>query len=273
MPSGRAGSGADSDGDGETHTAPLAGTLSSSVSSPNRGASAAASLGERGELVELAGLWRALRRGMLGLRATEPPAWRSRGDAALLLARSESARLGERGGAARGTGLADLWPSWLPAGPGSWGRLPSASGCGLSRRALASLWRGEALFPVAVVAGLSGFRGGRVSAADAAESRSVRKAAAAWGGGVVWRGRSWGSWVAWSFGGHPERPRVGVLARWVSAVPAWCVEYHCQARGDAVRRCAWFGVHPPLRYPGTAGHGRRVTEWPLLEAGAPIVAG
>ena len=119
MPSGRTGSGADSDGVGETHTAPLAGTFSSSVSSPKRGASAAASLGERGELEELAGLWRALRRGMLGLRATEPPAWRSRGDAALLLARSESARLGERGGAVRGTGLADLWRSWLPAEPGS----------------------------------------------------------------------------------------------------------------------------------------------------------
>ena len=119
MPSGRAGSGADSDGDGETHTAPLAGILVSSVSSPNRGASAAAGLGERGELVELAGLWRALRRGMLGLRATEPPAWRSRGDAALLLARSESALLGERSGAVRGTGLADLWPNLLSAW--SWG--------------------------------------------------------------------------------------------------------------------------------------------------------
>ena len=129
------------------------------------------------------------------------------------------------------------------------------------------------MLPVAVVAGLSGCKGGRVSAADAAESRSVRMAAAAWGGGVVWRGRTGGSWVAWSFGGQRERPRVGVLARWVSAVPVWCVGYHCQARGDAVRRFAWFGVHPPLRYPGTAGHGRRVMEWPLLEAGAPIGAG
>ena len=119
MPSGRTGSGADSDGVGETLTAPLAGTFSSSVSSPKRGASAAASLGERGELEELAGLWGALRRGMLVLRATEPPAWRSRGDAALLLARSESAWLGERGGVARGTELADLWRSWLPAEPGS----------------------------------------------------------------------------------------------------------------------------------------------------------
>ena len=119
IPSGRAGSGADSrDGDGETHTAPLTGILASSVASPKRGASAAASFGERGELVELAGLWRALRRGLLGLRATEPPAWRWRGDAALLLARSESALLGERTGAARGAGLADLGPRLPPAWPG-----------------------------------------------------------------------------------------------------------------------------------------------------------
>ena len=108
MPSGKTGSGAGSDGVGETHTARSAGTLSSSVSSPKRGASAAACLGERGELEELAGLWRALRRGTLGLRATEPPAWRARGDGALLLARSESAWLGERGGVALGTGLVDL---------------------------------------------------------------------------------------------------------------------------------------------------------------------
>ena len=109
--SGGAGSGADSkDGDGETHTAPLAGILTSSVASPKRGASAAASIGERGELVELACLWRALRRGLLGLRATEPPAWRWRGDAALRFARSESALLGERTGEALGAGLADRGP-------------------------------------------------------------------------------------------------------------------------------------------------------------------
>ena len=77
------------------------------------------------------------------------------------------------------------------------------------------------MLPVAVAAGLSGCRGGRVYAAAAAESRSVRKAAAAWGGGEVWRGRAGGTGVAWSFGGHPERPRFGVWARRVSAVPAW----------------------------------------------------
>ena len=118
MPAGRTGSGAGSDGVGETLTAPLAGTFSSSVSSPKRGASAAASLGERSELEELGGLCRALRRGMLVPRATTPPACRSRGDAALLLARSESAWLGERGGVARGAGLADLWRGWLPDGLG-----------------------------------------------------------------------------------------------------------------------------------------------------------
>ena len=243
------------------------------MSSPKRGASSAACLCERGELEELAGLWRALRRGMEGLRATEPPAWRSRGDAALLLARSESALLGERGGDARGTGLADLGPSWLSVGPGGWGRFPSASGCGLLRRVLASLRRGEAFLPIAVVAKLSGCKGGRVSAAEAAESRLARKAAATWGGGVMGRGRSGGPWVAWSLGDHRERPRLGVLARWVSAVGVWCAVYPCHARGEAVRWWAWFVVHPPLLYPGTAGQGRLGMEWPLLEAGAPIGAG
>ena len=56
MPAGRTGSGGGSDGVGETLTAPLAGTFSSSVSSPKRGASAATSLGERSELEELGGL-------------------------------------------------------------------------------------------------------------------------------------------------------------------------------------------------------------------------
>ena len=185
MPSGRTGSGAASDGEGETLTAPLAGGFSSSVSPPNLGASAAACLGERGELVELAGLWRALRRGTLGLRATEPPAWRACGDAALLFARSESARLGDRGGTARGAGLADLWPSLLPAWSGGWGRFRSASVCGLSRRALASLWRGEAFVPAAEAVRVSGCRAGRVTAAAAAASRAARMAAASWGGGVA----------------------------------------------------------------------------------------
>ena len=110
MPAGRPGSGPGSDGVGETHTAPPAGPLSSSVSSPKRGASAAACLGVRGELEELVCLCRALRRGTLGERATDPPAWRALGVGALLLALAESAWLGERGGVARGAGLGDLWP-------------------------------------------------------------------------------------------------------------------------------------------------------------------
>ena len=81
-----------------------------------------------------------------------------------MLALSESAWLGERGGVARGAGLRALWPGWLPAEPGRCGRLPSASGCGLSRRVLASLWRGEA----------SGCRGGRSCAADAAAEAADR---------------------------------------------------------------------------------------------------
>ena len=273
MPSGKTGSGAGSDGVGETHTTRSAGPLSSSVSSPKRGASAAACLGVRGELEELVCLWRALRRGTLGGRATEPPAWRALGDGALLLALSESAWLGERGGVARGAGLRDLWPGWLPAEPGRCGRLPSASGCGLSRSVLASLWRGEALWRGAVLAGVSGCRGGRSFAADAAESRAARSAAALFGGGVVWRGRVVGSWMAWSLGCQRGRPRLGVLARRVWAALVWCAEYCCQARGDAARRSAWLGVHPPLWYPGTAGRGCRGREWPLLEAGAPIGAG
>ena len=299
MPSRSPGSGPGSDGVGETHTAPPAGPLSSSVSSPKRGASAAACLGERGELEELVCLWRALRRWTVGGRATEPPAWRALGDGALLLALSESAWLGERGGVARGAGLRDRWPGWLPAEPGRCGRLPSASGCGLSRSVLASLWRGEAFWRGAVVAGFSGCsggrscagdaaesraagavlangsgcRGGRSCAAEAAESRAARSAAALCGGGVVWRGRVVGAWAAWSLGCQRGRPRLGVLARRVWASLVWGAEYCCQARGDAARRSAWLGVHPPLWYPGTAGRGCRGREWPLLEAGAPIGAG
>ena len=91
-----------------------------------------------------------------------------------MLALSESAWLGERGGVARGAGLRDLWPGWLPAEPGRCGRLPSASGCGLSRRVLASLWRGEALWRGAVVANGSGCRGGRSCAAGAAADAADR---------------------------------------------------------------------------------------------------
>ena len=112
MSSRRGGSGAESrDGEGETSTAPLTGEgLASSVAPPKRGTSAAAGGAERGELVELAGWWRELRRLLPGLRATEPPAWRWRGDAALRFARSESALLGERTGEALGAGLADRGP-------------------------------------------------------------------------------------------------------------------------------------------------------------------
>ena len=163
--------------------------MASSVASPKRGASAAAGGAERGELVELAGLGRELRRLLAGLRATEPPACRWRGDAALRFARSESALLGERTGEALGAGLGDRGRRSPPAGAGVWGRLPSASTCGLTRRALASLWRGEALLPAAVMLRFSGWRGGRVSSAGEAASCSLRRAAAAWGGGVVGRGR------------------------------------------------------------------------------------
>ena len=128
---------------GEAAAAPGAGRASSSASSPKRGGSAEGCLGERSELEELVCLRRALRRG-LGGRATVPPAWRSPGDGALLLTLSEAALLGERGGVARGAGLRARWPGWPSAEPGRCGRFPSASGCGLSWRVLASLWRGEA---------------------------------------------------------------------------------------------------------------------------------
>ena len=141
MSSGKGGSGADSmDGEGETHTAPLGGgCVASSVACPKRGASAGAGCTERGELVALAGLGRELLRLLAGLRATDPPACRWRGDAALLLALSESALLGERTGEALGTGLIDRGRGSPPAWAGVWGLLPSASICGLTRRVLASL--------------------------------------------------------------------------------------------------------------------------------------
>ena len=159
------------------------------------------------------------------------------------MALAESAWLGERGGVARGAGLRDLWPGWLPAEPGRCGRLPSASGCGLSRRVLASLWREEsgcrgcrscAAGAAADAAdrgeALSGWRGDRSCAAEAAESRAAeaepasgsgsragrscealaavaraaRSAATLFGGGVAWRG------LAWCLGCHSVRPLVGV---------------------------------------------------------------
>ena len=117
MSSGKGGSGADSmDGEGETHTAPLGGgCVASSVACPKRGASAGAGCTERGELVALAGLGRELLRLLAGLRATDPPACRWRGDAALLLALSESALLGERTGEALGAGLIDRGRGSPPA--------------------------------------------------------------------------------------------------------------------------------------------------------------
>ena len=77
---------------------------------------------------------RELLRLLAGLRATDPPACRWRGDAALLLALSESALLGERTGEALGAGLIDRGRGTPPAWAGVWGRLPSASICGLTRR-------------------------------------------------------------------------------------------------------------------------------------------
>ena len=126
--------------------------MGSSVALPKRGTSAAGGGAERAELVELAGWWRELRRLLSRLRATWPPVWRWRGDAALWLARSESALLGERTGEARGAGLAERWPG-VPVGR-AWGCAPplSASGRGLMRRALASLCRGDALLEAAAAA-------------------------------------------------------------------------------------------------------------------------
>ena len=223
MPSRCGGSGAESrDGEGETSTAPGAGAgLGSTVAPPKRGTSAAVGGAERGELVELAGWWRELRRLLSGLRGTWPPVWRWRGDAALWLARSESALLGERTGEARGAGLAERGPVAPLAWAGVWGPLPSASGCGLMRRALASLWRGEALLTAAVAVRLRGWSGGLVSSVGGAASRSVRRAAAAAGGGVVGRGRHWRPCASCSPAGRPVRPRLGVVGRWVAAVLAW----------------------------------------------------
>ena len=153
--------------------------MSSFVASPKRGASAGAGATERGELVALACLGRELLRLLAGLRATDPPAWRWRGDAALRFALSESALLGERAGEAPGAGLKDRGLGSPPACAGVGGGLPSASTCGLTRLVLTSLWRGEALLPGAVVLRWSGWRGGRVSSVGGAASFRLRKAAAA----------------------------------------------------------------------------------------------
>ena len=94
----------------------------------------------------LAGGRRELWRLLALLRGTRPPVWRSRGEGAWLFARAESVLLGERTGAALGAGLG--WRG--AAGPADalaagGGGASAASGRGLTRLALPSLRRGEAL--------------------------------------------------------------------------------------------------------------------------------
>ena len=288
-------------GVGETTTAPLGVGLGSSVVLPKRGASAAGGGAERAELVELGCRWRELRRLSSRLRATCPPMWRCRGDAALWLALSESALLGERTGETRGAGLVERWPGaglaergtgladrrWPGAGlagrgaglaerwpgvPVGWacGCAPplSASGRGLLWRALASLYRGDACAGALAAIRCSGLSGGLVSCTGAAVSGAVRSAAAAACGGVRGRGRHWLAWASQLSAGPPVRPRLGVVARWKRS----------QARvvpgaGDGSRQGAWRGAPPELGYPGTAGHRALWAECPRLEAGAPIGAG
>ena len=211
------------DGVGETITAPLGRVgLGSSLVLPKRGGSAAVGGGGQAELVELWDRWRELRRLASRLRATCPPMWRCRGDAALWFALSESALLGERTGETRGAGLVERWAGaglaergaglaerrWPGAGlavrgaglaerwpvvPVGWAcgcaPLLSASGGGLLWRALASLYRGEACEGALVAISLSGVSCGRVSCTVAAVSWAVRSAAAAACGGVRARGR------------------------------------------------------------------------------------
>ena len=95
--------------------------------------------------MELPGALRELWRLQVLLRGTRPPVWRSRGEVAWALARSESALLGDRIGAAQGDGLG--WREALvpPSAVAVAWSGSTASGRGLTWWALPSLCRGEAL--------------------------------------------------------------------------------------------------------------------------------
>ena len=205
------------DGEGSTSTSPSAGPRRGSTStSPKRGTSAVACGPCWGELVGLAGgrreLWRLLSR----LRETRPPVWRWRGEGTWLLARSESALLGERIGVALGAGLGWREPAVPTLSVGAGGAVSSASGRGLTRRALPSLWREEALRGVATAVRWRGTSGGLVSSAGAACAGAGRCAAATAGGGVTWRGCQWRTFSPRAPAGRSGRPRLDA-APWAEA--------------------------------------------------------
>ena len=185
-------------GEGSTSTPPKRGTAA--------GACSVACGPCGGELVVLAGgrheLWRLLAL----LRGTRPPVWRSRGEAAWLFARAESALLGERIGEALGAGLGCREPAVPVFAVGGGGAVSAASGRGLTRRALPSLWRGEALWgTVATVVRARGTSGG-LGSSGAVCAWAGRWAAATAGGGVAGRGCQWRVLASRPPAGRPGLP-------------------------------------------------------------------
>ena len=165
-------------GEGSTSTPPKHGTAA--------GACSVACGPCGGELVVLAGgrheLWRLLAL----LRGTRPPVWRSRGEAAWLFARAESALLGERIGEAQGAGLGWREPAELSLVVRAGGPASFASGRWLPQVALLALWRGEALRGVGVTtARARGWSGGLSGAAGSVCAWAGRILAATAGGGVT----------------------------------------------------------------------------------------
>ena len=132
--------------------------------------------GGRHELWRLPGL----------LRWTRPPVWRSRGEAAWLFARAESALLGERIGEAQGAGLGWREPAEPSLVVRAGGPASFASGRWLPRVALLALWRGEALRGVGVTTVRArGWSGGLSGAAGSVCTWAGRILAATAGGGVT----------------------------------------------------------------------------------------
>ena len=219
----RCGGSESSDGEGSTSTPPS--------TPPKRGTAAggcSVACGSCwGELVALGEGRRELWRLVALLRGIRPPVWRSRGEVARLLARVEPALLGERTGAGLGAGLGWREPAVPADGLWSAGAASATSRRGLTRLALPSLRRGEALrFAVATEARARGTSGLRRSA-GAARAWAWRCAAATAGGGVAGRGCHRRTLASRHPSERPGRPRLEA-APWAEAAEGAAVD-PCEA--------------------------------------------
>ena len=215
----------------------------------------------------LAGGRRELWRLLALLRGTRPPVWRSRGEAAWLFARAESALLGERIGAALGAGLGSREPAVPADALGAGGAVSAASGRGLTRLALPSLRRGEALRGAGATAVRGrGASGCLLCSAGAVAAWAWRCAAATAGGGVAWRGCQWRVLAARHPAGRPVRPWLGA-APWAEAAGgAWSCG---PCRGELVELAG--GRHELWRLLGLL-RGTRPPVWRSRGEGAWLFA-